>query len=112
MKKKYMCVSVLLSNLSPASGIVVPLVGAVPDSAIIIVSGLGDDAKLSSQLEWGELLNNIYNDYIQLKDCLLSEHSHCICSLLFCSHGYNCLLFFAFVCCEFLHGHYIYNIYT
>ena len=65
--------------------------------------------KLSSQLEWGELLNNIYNDYSQLKDCLLSEHSRCICSLLFCSHGYNFLLFFVFVCCEFLHGYYIYS---
>ena len=28
-----------------AGGIVLPLLGAVPDSAIIIVSGLGDDAQ-------------------------------------------------------------------
>ena len=47
-----MCV--LLSTLLPAGGIVLPLLGAVPDSAIIIVSGLGDDAqtKLSVGMGW------------------------------------------------------------
>ena len=54
--------------------------------------------KLNFQLEWGELSNKISNDYSLLKDYLLSERCHCICSLLFCSHGYNCLLFFAFRC--------------
>ena len=43
-----------MSTLLPAGGIVLPLLGAVPDSAIIIVSGLGDDAqtKLSVGMGW------------------------------------------------------------
>lgn len=48
----WLCIS--LSTLLPAGGIVLPLLGAVPDSAIIIVSGLGDDAqtKLSVGMGW------------------------------------------------------------
>ncbi|CAH3187804.1 unnamed protein product [Porites evermanni] len=36
---------------SLVGGIVLPLLGAVPDSAIIIVSGLGDDAQTKLSVE-------------------------------------------------------------
>ena len=51
--KIYIYVCVLLSNLLLVGGIVLPLLGAVPDSAIIIVSGLGDDAQTKLSVGMG-----------------------------------------------------------
>ncbi|CAH3181182.1 unnamed protein product [Porites evermanni] len=40
---------------SLVGGIVLPLLGAVPDSAIIIVSGLGDDAQTKLSVGMGKV---------------------------------------------------------
>ena len=43
----------ILKNLLLSGGIVLPLLGAVPDSAIIIVSGLGPDAQTKLSVGMG-----------------------------------------------------------
>ena len=49
-------------SVSMSGGLVLPLLGAVPDSAIIIVSGLGEDAqtKLSVGMGYGEFCPMLY----------------------------------------------------
>ena len=51
-KKKYERYSRVKIFFSPG-GIVLPLLGAVPDSAIIIVSGLGPDAQTKLSVGMG-----------------------------------------------------------
>ena len=54
-------------------GIVLPLLGAVPDSAIIIVSGLGDDAQEKLSVGMGyDIHQLIHYSFVYCLDILLA----------------------------------------